>query len=85
MEVAGFYNLLKKHIEFGYGFEISSDAIKLAKQVPASENLHFIEANLPRIPENKYPAADCWIFNPPPKSWQKNHEFSFQKTILLKP
>ena len=43
---------IKKHIEFGYGFEISSNAIKLAKQVPASENLHFIEANLPRIPEN---------------------------------
>lgn len=58
---------IKKHIEFGYGFEISSNAIKLAKQVPASENLHFIEANLPHIPENNYPAADCWIFNPPRK------------------
>ena len=58
---------IKKHIELGYGFEISSNAIKLAKQVLDSENLHFIESNLPRIPKDNYPAADCWIFNPPRK------------------
>ena len=58
---------IKKDIELGYGFEISQNAIRIAKEVPKSKNLHFIEANLPRIPNKKYPIADCWIFNPPRK------------------
>ena len=58
---------IKKHIEVGYGFEISSNAIKIAKQVPNSENLHFIKSNLPFFPKGNYQTADCWVFNPPRK------------------
>tara|TARA_B100000674_G_C37967524_1_gene975322 strand:- start:1941 stop:3194 length:1254 start_codon:yes stop_codon:yes gene_type:complete len=58
---------IKQHIQLGYGFEISQNAINIAKQVPNAQNLHFIQANLPYIPKNKYPIADCWIFNPPRK------------------
>lgn len=58
---------IKNHITHGYGFELSQYAIQLAKKVPDSEHLTFINADLPRIPRHEYPNSDCWIFNPPRK------------------
>lgn len=62
---------IKDSLKFGVGFELSQHSVNIARTVPNSPNVKFINADLPNIPQLSSAEPDCWIFNPPRKGLGK--------------